>query len=107
MADEGTAVRMRAMRLHLIVYGCASIAFFIADSLMAGAPWFHWPVMAWGAVAGVHVLYCKSVDVDEDWAERRAIDIKLKSYDLGHIAAIEEAYKKEHPRDHSTGPPGQ
>ena len=88
-----------ALRRHLIAYGCASVVFFVADYFMAGASWFYWPVMAWGAVVGVHWLYCKSIDVDDDWAERRTINIRLKSYDLGHIAAIDESYRKKHPRD--------
>jgi len=97
--DNGTKRRARTLRLHLIAYCCASIVFFAVDFFMVGVLWFHWPVMAWGAVAGVHVLYCKSVDVDSDWAERRAIDVRLKSYDLGHIIAIDERHKETLPRD--------
>ena len=103
--DSGTLKRSRALQLHLIVYGCASVVFFIADQVMTGAQWFHWPVMAWGVVAGIHLLYCKSIDVDQDWAERRAIDVRLKSYDLGHISAIDESFRKDHPQDPSSRPP--
>ena len=104
-SDNGTRSRRRALRHHLVAYGCASLAFFVADSFMAGAQWFHWPVMAWGAVVGVHVLYRKCVNVDEDWAERRAIDVRLKSYDLGHITAIDDHYRKEYSREPSIGSP--
>ena len=89
----------RALRRHLIAYGCASVIFFVADSLMAGAQWFHWPVMAWGVIAGAHFLYCKSLNVDEAWAERRVLDLRVKSYDLGHILAIDETHREKHRRD--------
>jgi hypothetical protein len=81
------------------MYGFASVVFFVADSFMPGALWFHWPVMTWGAIAGAHLLYCKSVNVDEAWAERRALDLRLKSYDLGHILDIDKSHRKDDLRD--------
>jgi hypothetical protein len=89
MRKRDRGIIERSLRHHLIMYGFASVVFFVADSFMPGALWFHWPVMTWGAIAGAHLLYCKSVNVDEAWAERRALDLRLKSYDLGHILDID------------------
>ncbi len=99
MADRDSVYaqrrRMRFMHLHLVAYVTGVIGFFISDYLTPGPLWFHWPVMAWGVVMGVHFLYCKTLQLagDEAWADERAADIRGKSYDLGHIRAIQVAPK--------------
>jgi undecaprenyl pyrophosphate phosphatase UppP len=95
MADKDSAYaqrrRMRFMHLHLVAYVTGVIGFMISDYLTPGPLWFHWPVMAWGVVMGVHFLYCKTLQLagNDAWAAERAADIRGKSYDLGHIRAIE------------------
>lgn len=95
MADREALLRqrrrMRRMYLHLIAYVTGVVGLFVSDYLTPGAVWFHWPAMVWGAAMGVHYLYCKSLQVagDEEWADSRTKLIRLKSYDLGHIRAID------------------
>ena len=93
-AENGKYRRARALRVHFMGFAGVSVILLAVDLLMPGPAWFYWPVMAWGAVIGAHALYCKSLAVDEDWAERRAGDIRQKSYDIGHILDIEDSYKK-------------
>ncbi len=58
------------------------------------AYWFYWLGLA-GCMSWVfHYCVVKSVYVDEDWADERARDLRLKSYDLGHIGKIRGHYIK-------------
>jgi hypothetical protein len=100
MADREAAYRqqrrMRRMYLHLIAFSAGVVGLFVSDYFTPGRPWFHWPAMAWGAVMLAHYLYCKSMQVahDEAWADERSRDLRMKSYDLGHIRAILRSPKK-------------
>lgn len=91
---EGAARRARVLRIHFIAYSSVNIVLFATDLLFSEARWFYWPAMAWGAVLGAHWLFCKSLAVDDDWAERRANKIRDKSYDLGHIRDIENTFNE-------------
>jgi|GEM_PF-689352 len=99
--------RMRHMYLHLTAYSTAVVALFISDLMTPGPLWFHWPAMVWGVVMGAHFLYCKSLQLahDEEWADSRVEDIRMKSYDLGHIRAIDLSSKKTDEPDVSVGKP--
>ena len=88
-------------RIHMAYFigvGASLVAF---DFTFSETRWFHWPLMIWGALLCVHLLYCKSVSVDDAWAEKRTNRIKGKSYDLGHIRNIEESYKEDTPPEES------
>jgi len=93
------------MYLHLIAFTTGVIGLGVSDYLTPGPMWFHWPVMVWGAVMGVHFLYCRSLQVaqNEQWADKRATDIRMKSYDLGHIRAIDQSSKKNNGSGSPTG----
>ena len=98
-ADNGKFRRARALRNHFMGYAGVGILLFAVDLVTSGPVWFYWPVMAWGVVIGAHWLYCKSLAVDDDWADRRAGELRYKSYDLGHIQQIEESYKNSQSSD--------
>ena len=93
-SDEGIVRRARTLRVHFLAFAAVSIVLFTVDLVLFESLWFYWPVMAWGAVFGAHALYCKSLSVDDDWAERRSNMIHDKSYDIGHIRDIEASYEK-------------
>lgn len=92
--DEGVARRSRVLRIHFLAFAGVSIVLVAVDLLFSEARWFYWPVMIWSAVLGVHFLYCKTLSVDDSWAEERTDNIRYKSYDLGHIRDIEDSYKE-------------
>ncbi len=75
-----------------MAYAAVNGALFLIDLLTPGPWWFLWPVFGWGVVAAAHWLYVKSVNIDDDWAERRTEDIRQKAYDAGHIEDIEKRY---------------
>lgn len=64
--------------------------------------WALWPLLATGAVLGLHYLGYKAVTVDEQWAAERVQELNLKSYDRGHIEALKSRYKVDAP----PSPPG-
>ncbi len=97
--DKGKVHRARTFRIHFLGFAGISILLFMLDLVTLGPLWFYWPVMAWGAVIGAHWLYCKSLAVDDDWADRRVSEVLYKSYDLGHIRQIEESYKNKQSSD--------
>lgn len=93
-SNSGPAATLRRyLRLHVVVYLAVVAVSAAVDLTLSDIRWFHWPAMVWGAVLCVHILYCKSLSVDEGWAEARADKLRERSYDLGHIMSIEESYK--------------
>ncbi len=100
--DESIARRAKIHRIHLVLFAISSVALCVIDFLWFESLWFYWPVMVWGAVFGVHTLYCKSLAVDEDWADARANRIHDKSYDIGHIRDIEASFKKSQAAEKAT-----
>lgn len=84
----------RMLRIHLILFAAVGIALFTIDISFFDTRWFHWPVMAWGVIVGVHALYFKCLTVDDEWVSHRTDRIRSKSYDLGHIRDIEDSLEK-------------
>ncbi len=84
-------------RIHIAYFIGIGASLAALDLTFSETRWFHWPVMIWGAVFCVHLLYCKSISVDDSWVEKRTNRIRDKSYDLGHIRNIEDSYKEDTP----------
>ena len=66
------------------VVGCATVA----DAFF-GEGWNTFaPVLVWAMVLGLHYIVAQSLTMDEDQAERRTEDLRLRAYDQGHIDDI-------------------
>ncbi len=109
-ASDDTAERDRAvrrLRRHILVYATVNGALFLIDLLTPGPLWFLWPMFGWGFALAAHWLYVKSVNIDDDWAQRRTEDIRLQAHDLGHIEDIAKRHEQAEARRRSgAGPPG-
>ncbi len=95
VASDETTERdgaIRRLRRHLLAYAAVAGALFLIDLLTPGPWWSLWPIFGWGVAVAAHWLYVKSVNIDDDWAERRAEDIRLQASDRGHIEDIEKRY---------------
>ena len=95
-ADEQSAKDSgadRNLRRHLLAYVVVNGALFLINLATAGAWWFYWPIFGWGIALTAHWLYIKSVNIDDEWAEERTMDVHLGAYDLGHIKDIEKRYE--------------
>lgn len=100
---SGASRIVTGLRRHFLVYLCAAPALFLIDRMVSDGWWFHWPVLVWGVALLGHYPYAKIVRVDDEWARRRARELRLKSYDLGHIGEIERSYGEGRPRRRGPG----
>ena len=79
-------------RLHVVGYLIVNGG-LISINILTGRPsWSFWPLLCWGVVLACHYFYVSSVNVDQDWVERRADDLRRKSYDASHILDIQDSY---------------
>jgi len=108
-ASDETTERDRAfrrLRRHVLIYAAVIGALFLIDLLTPGPLWFLWPMFGWGFALAAHWLYVKSVNIDDDWAQRKTEDIRLQAHDLGHIEDFEQRHEKaEARRQPDAGPP--
>jgi hypothetical protein len=62
-----------------------------AINVATGRPWWAvWPLLVTGLAVGLHYILFKAFTVDERWAEERAHELALKSYDRSHIESIRD-----------------
>lgn len=62
-----------------------------AVNIYMGAPWWAvWPLLVWGLAVMIHFLVYRAATIDDAWVEERTVDLRLRSYDLGHIDTIHE-----------------
>ena len=74
------------LRLYLLLCGGLTLA-----NLFTGTGWWSFaPVCGWGIVLAVHYLYVRAMNVDDDWVRERTDDLRVRSYDLGHITDLKE-----------------
>ena len=45
--------------------------------------------MIWGLVLTIHVCIVRSITVDEDWVDERALELREHSYDFDHMRDVE------------------
>lgn len=78
------------LRLYVVVCGGLTLINFYT-----GAGWWSFtPVGGWGVLLAVHYFYVRAANVDDDWVRDRTEDLKVRSYDLGHITDLEERVER-------------
>jgi hypothetical protein len=91
----------RSFRWHLLIYLLVNAA-LTAANVYTGAPWWAvWPLVVWGLLLMLHFLFHRAESVDDAWVEERTLDLRSKSYDMGHIDDI-----REHPAPSIRDPGG-
>jgi hypothetical protein len=89
-ASPARKLLARAFRPHLYLYLLVN-AGLTGVNVYMGAPWWAvWPLVLWGMLLMLHFLYYRTVSVDDAWVEERTLDLRSKSYDMGHIDNIRE-----------------
>ncbi len=79
---------MRAFRRHRLAFVLVNGA-LTAANVYTGAPWWaFWPLLVWALALMIHFLVYRATTVDDAWVEERTLDLREKSYDLGHIDSI-------------------
>ena len=78
--------------LRLYVVACGGLTLV---NLWTGAGWWSFtPVCGWGVLLAVHYFYVRAANVDDDWVRERTDDLRVRSYDLGHITDLEERVER-------------
>ena len=81
-------------RIHLRLYLVLGGGLTLID-LFTGAGWWSFtPVCGWGIVLVVHYCYARAANVDDDWVRERTEDLRVRSYDLGHIIDLKERIER-------------
>jgi hypothetical protein len=91
----------RTFKGHLLIYLTVN-AVLTGINIYTGAPWWAvWPLLLWGLLVMLHFLVYRTTSVDDAWVEERTLDLRSKSYDMGHIDDI-----REHPAPSLQGDKG-
>lgn len=78
------------LRLYVVVCGGLTLINFYT-----GAGWWSFTAVAgWGVLLAVHYFYVRAANVDDDWVRDRTDDLRVRSYDLGHITDLEERVER-------------
>jgi hypothetical protein len=81
---------VRGFRWHVWSFLVLNLG-LTAVNIATGRPWWAlWPLLATGLALGLHYILSKALTVDERWAEERARDLTIKSYDRSHIESIRD-----------------
>ena len=83
-------VSPRALRIHGYVFGLGMGLLAASNFMIGGGWWTFWPMYGWAMLLAMHFMVCRSLNVDHAWVEERADDLRLRSYDLGHIRDIQD-----------------
>ena len=83
----------RSLRYHLGIFVVGVATFGLADFFMTGMQWAFWPIFFWSLALAFHYFLAKSLNVDDGWAESRAMRLRYKAYDIDHIRRIERSYQ--------------
>ena len=94
LSGSGQSRLMRYFALHRTLFLVCLSVLFAVNWLIEDSGWFFWLALVWVMGLVIHFCIVKSIDVDEDWADERAMDLRTKSYDLKHINAIRGRYIK-------------
>ncbi len=95
-ADRIRTLR-RVFRIHAALFGAVIGGLIVWNIIDGGRWWSFWPTVGWGTVLAVHFFFTKSACIDDRWVEERENDLRMRSYDLSHIADLEERIASRHP----------
>ncbi len=103
--DEKAAKRIRTLgrvfRIHATLFGVIIGGLTIWNIIEGERWWSFWPTVGWGTVLAVHFFFTKSACIDDRWVEEREDELRMRSYDLSHIADLEERIASRHPSVHT------
>lgn len=72
-----------------IFLGVVLVAIMANAAFGLGLPLF-WPIGAWTVLLAIHYLVASTLSVEQDWVDEKAEDLRMRSYDFGHIDEIRD-----------------
>lgn len=89
-ASQGWLPKAKHFPRHFYAFaGFAALTLIANLGFDAGLPLF-WPIAAWSVAVAIHFFIASAADVSEDWIEDKTLDLKMRSYDFGHIDNIKD-----------------
>jgi len=88
--ERPTLPGAKGFRKHFWAYAAAFGATLVVNlGFGAGLPLF-WPLAAWSVALAVHFFVASAADVQDDWVDERSLELRMRSYDFGHIDDIRD-----------------
>ena len=93
---DPASLAARSMRWHTIAYVVVVGALNVVN-VFQGAPWWaFWPTFGWGLVYAIHYFIYKAMNVDEEWVDQRAQELRQFSYDFDHMKDMQQRISDDH-----------
>ncbi|MEQ9124886.1 MAG: 2TM domain-containing protein [Alphaproteobacteria bacterium] len=88
--DRPALPRAKGFRTHFWVFACAfAVTLALNLGLGVGLPMF-WPLAAWSVALAIHFFVASAAAVQDEWVDERALELRMRSYDFGHIDDIRD-----------------
>lgn len=95
-------------RYHVLVYLLGNGTLWLINEFTSERWWAFWPLFFWSLFLALHFFLIRSIHADDNWAQRRALALRAKSYDVDHIRAIVHSYRDHTmPGRHDLNPPAE
>lgn len=85
---------VRNVGLHVLAYLAGMLVLAVLNLAIGEGWWSFWSMLVWTVALVAHLSWVIARDPDESWVRDREIEVKLKSYDLGHMAEIEKSFEQ-------------
>jgi hypothetical protein len=56
--------------------------------------WFFWPLLIWSILFTLHVMVMRTIDIDDEWVEKRSEKISDNAFDYAQMDGIREQVSK-------------
>lgn len=96
---------VEGFRVHAGIFSIVNAAVLLGLVFIPAARGYWWAIAIWGAILGGHYVVARTIDIDEEWVDQRTDDLRMNSYDLGHIREIQTGYEDGHPIDRTSKDP--
>lgn len=82
----------RYLLFHRRIFLWSMVALHVINFALGGWWWAFWPFLLWSIVFFFHLCLVRAANLDEEWVDERTDELRVKSYDLGHIDDIDKRY---------------
>ncbi|HJM52203.1 MAG TPA: hypothetical protein QGF63_20500 [Alphaproteobacteria bacterium] len=76
---------------HAYAFSLVLVPVWVIDFFLPGGWSSFWLTMLWLAAFAGHYFFVRALGSSDAWARDRALDLKVKSYDVRHIQEIERS----------------
>ncbi len=81
---------LRLFRLHQIIFMAGIGSLLIIDFFFLEKWGTFWVMLGWSMLFGIHYLFFRSQEVDDEWLKEKMIFNVYRLWDYGHIGEIKK-----------------